>query len=318
MVFRGWDKTLIRLENGEEVDGIAPVIISASRATDIPAFFAPWFIDRLNAGYVRWVNPFNPRQVQHLSFRNTRMVVFWSKNPRPLLQYLPELDAKGLGYYVQFTLDDYETEGLEPHVPLLSERVDTFRRLSDLIGPKRVIWRYDPLLLTDSVTVDVLLDRIARLAELLRGYTEKLVFSFADIDRYRKVRNNPALIRLKAREFTVEEMIGFSRSLLSLNREWGFSLASCAEQIELEGIAHNRCIDYELMVELFSDDADLMSFFGFRAGQHEVSASWAYFRDKGQRKACGCMVSKDIGTYDTCDHLCKYCYANRPGKEISD
>jgi hypothetical protein len=305
----GWKKSRILLENGEEVVGIAPVIVSASRATDIPAFFAPWFVDRLNAGYVRWVNPFNPGQVQFVSFSDTRMVVFWSKNPRPLLPYLPDIDARGIGYYFQFTLNDYEQEGLEPDVPKLSQRVETFMRLSDLIGPKRVVWRYDPLILTRSVTVDVLLDRIACLAGMLRGYTEKLVFSFADIDRYRKVRNNPAMQRIDAREFTEEEMTGFAKGLFSLNREWGLTLASCAEEIKFEGIVHNRCIDDLLMFELFSEDADLGSFFGYRPGLHGQPPSWTYIRDRGQRKACGCIVSKDIGMYDTCDHHCSYCYA---------
>jgi hypothetical protein len=306
-----WKQSRILLENGEEVVGIAPVIVSASRATDIPAFFAPWFVDRLNAGYVRRVNPFNPGQVQFVSFRDTRMVVFWSKDPRPILPYLPEIDARGIGYYFQFTLNDYEPEGLEPDVPTLSQRVETFRRLSELIGPKRVVWRYDPLILSRSVTVEVLLDRIARLAGVLRGYTEKLVFSFVDIDRYRKLRKNPALQRIEAREFTEEEMIRFAEGLLSLNREWGLTLASCAEEIELGGIRRNRCVDDLLMFELFSEDAGLRRFFGFKPGLPGHPPSWSYIRDRGQRKACGCIVSKDIGMYDTCDHHCSYCYANR-------
>jgi hypothetical protein len=315
MAFHGWKRTRVRLENGDEVDGIAPLIVSASRATDIPAFYAPWFIERLNAGYVRWVNPFNPKQLQFVSLLDTRMVVFWSKNPRPLLPYLPDIDAKGIGYYVQFTLNDYEAEGLEPHVPKLSERLETFMMLSDLIGPRRVVWRFDPLIITESVTVDVLLDRIGRLAGILRGYTEKLVFSFADLDRYRKLRKNPALERIKAREFTDEEMIGFAQGLLSINRQWGFTLASCAEDIGLEGITHNRCIDDLLMFEISGENADLRSLFGFNPARSGQPSSWAYIRDRGQRKACGCIVSKDIGMYDTCDHLCLYCYANHVRKQ---
>ncbi|NTV67615.1 MAG: DUF1848 domain-containing protein, partial [Chlorobaculum sp.] len=188
MAFRGWEKLPLRIETGETVEAVAPVIVSASRATDIPAFQTEWFIARLRAGYAEWRNPFNPRQTQYVSFRKTRAVIFWSKNPAPLLPCLPEIEAMGLNYYFQFTLNEYEAEGLEPGLPPLAERVETFRRLAERIGPERVIWRFDPLVLTERITADSLLDRISRLAGLLCGCTRKLVISFADIQRYRAVR----------------------------------------------------------------------------------------------------------------------------------
>ena len=234
---------LMSLPNGNEVNAIAPVIISASRATDIPAFFPLWFSNRLKAGYMRWTNPFNPRQVQYLSFQNTRVVVFWSKNPRPLLRYLPELDERGINYYFQFTLNDYEKEGLEPNVPPLLQRVESFKELAERVGKKRVIWRFDPLFLSDPVTIERLINRISFLADLLQGYTEKLVISFADIRQYRHVQHNLARQKMNYREFTVEQMTGFAERLTQLNREWGLKIATCAEEITLAGIEHNRCID---------------------------------------------------------------------------
>jgi hypothetical protein len=159
MAFRGWEKDDLTLPDGRVVDAICPVIVSVSRATDIPAFFSPWFSNRLRAGYMRWTNPFNANQVQYVSFQDTRVFVFWSKNPKPLTQFLPELDAKGINYYFQFTLNDYEKEGLEPNVPPLMQRVETFKLLSERLGKKRVIWRYDPLILTDNLCVDALVDR---------------------------------------------------------------------------------------------------------------------------------------------------------------
>ena len=116
-------------DNGEVVEGVAPVIISASRSTDIPAFFARWFINRLAKGYCVWYNPFN-QQPMYISFKNTKAVVFWTKNPEPIIQYLPELDAKGIHYYFQYTLNDYEVEGFEPNVRPLEERIETFKNLS--------------------------------------------------------------------------------------------------------------------------------------------------------------------------------------------
>jgi hypothetical protein len=311
MAFRGWEKLPIRIESGETVEAIAPVIVSASRATDIPAFHAEWFIERLRAGFVQWRNPFNPHQAQYVSFRKTRAVIFWSKNPAPLLPCLPEIEAMGLKYYFQFTLNDYEAEGLEPGVPSLAGRVETFRRLADRIGPERVIWRFDPLVLTERLTADALLDRIEHLAAMLRGHTRKLVISFADIHRYRSVRRRLDHRCAGAREFTSDEMVAFAARLVERNESWGFELATCAEEIELPGIAHNRCIDDRLPARCFGNDAALMEFLGGGSLFSGDGSSGSTLKDRGQRKACGCIVSKDIGAYGTCQHGCLYCYACR-------
>ena len=156
------------------------MIISASRRTDIPAFYAEWFFRRLEAGYCAWVNPFNQKKM-YVSFKNCRVVVFWSKNPEPILPYLHKLDERGIHYYFQFTLNDYEQEGFEPNVPELERRIETFRKLSGMIGKERVIWRFDPLIVTPSLSTDMLLARIERIGDSLKGCTEKLVFSFVDV-----------------------------------------------------------------------------------------------------------------------------------------
>jgi hypothetical protein len=310
MAFRGWEKLPIRIESGETVEAIAPVIVSASRATDIPAFHAEWFMARLRAGYVQWRNPFNSRQQQYVSFRKTRAVIFWSKNPAPLLPHLPEIDAMGLGYYFQFTLNDYEADGLEPGVLPLAGRVETFRQLADCIGPEQVVWRFDPLILTDRLTADALLDRITHLAEMLRGYTRKLIISFADIQRYRAVQRRLSR-HCAVREFTPEEMVSFASRLVDLSGEWGVELATCAEEMTLDGIAHNRCIDDRLLAQCFGDDTELMEFLGIDPLFPGEAATSSALKDRGQRKACGCIVSKDIGAYGTCGHGCLYCYAGR-------
>lgn len=311
MAFRGWEKLPIRIETGELVEAVAPVIVSASRATDIPAFYANWFMERLRAGYVEWRNPFNARERQYVSFAKTRAIVFWSKNPAPLLPYLSEIDALGIKYYFQFTLNDYEADGLEPGVPPLAERIETFRRLAGRIGPERVVWRFDPLVLTSSVTPEALLDRIDRVAGMLRGCTRRLVISFADIECYQSVRRRLSRSSAGAREFTPEEMDEFAAWLVERNKEWGLELSACAEDSELAGIAKSRCIDGRLLASCFSDDSELMEFLGggtLFPGDGPVSFS---LKHRGQRKACGCIVSKDIGAYGTCGHGCAYCYARR-------
>ena len=290
----------MRNDNGTEVLAQTPLIVSASRATDIPAFYADWLFRRLEKGYLRWRNPFSG-QDSYVSFANTRFVVFWSKNPAPLLSHLSTLKEHRIGCYIQYTLNDYVAEGLEPNVPTLTQRIDTFRRLVDALGMGAVVWRFDPLILTDRITIDTLLEKIASIADALAGYTEKLVFSFADIESYKKVSRNLRLSGINYREWNEDSMREFASRLSMLNREnWNFRLATCAERFDFSeyGIEHNRCIDPELISRLAPDDAVLQNFL-YNAGA-----------DSGQRKACGCILSKDIGAYNTCPHGCLYCYAN--------
>jgi hypothetical protein len=303
MGFKGWGKLFAQAENGDTIEAVAPVIVSASRRTDIPAFHVEWLVDCLRAGYVKWTNPFNGLP-QYVSFARTRTIVFWTKNPKPILPYLGDLDRLGLGYYFQFTLNDYEAEELEPNLPPLEERIETFADLSRGIGRSKVIWRYDPLLLVDGLDVDRLVARVARVGERVRPFTEKLVIAFADIGRYVKVRNRLRRFGGGCREPSTDEMRAFAEKLVMAARPWGLAIATCAEAIDLEdlGIEKNRCVDGRLLAQLLPDDQELLRFLGPEETRHRL-------KDKGQRKECGCIVSKDIGAYDTCPHLCRYCYA---------
>ncbi|MCU0781608.1 MAG: DUF1848 domain-containing protein, partial [Akkermansiaceae bacterium] len=275
---------------------VTPVILSASRATDIPAVYADWFMHRVRAGFFRWTNPFNSRQVQTVSVAQVRAIVFWSKHPAALGPHLDELDRRGFHYYFQYTLNDYEAEGWEPGEPPLSERLALFRRLADRLGPERVIWRFDPLLLTDRLRLPELLEKIRRLMDRLVPHTRKLVLSFADIDRYPAVRRSLARAGIAAREFAPEEMQDFARGLAEINRPHGLELATCAEAADLSawGVVHNRCIDGELLARLWPEDAALMDFLAASAAR----------KDNGQRPACRCIASKDIGRYRTCPRGC--------------
>jgi hypothetical protein len=303
MGFQGWETLFAEVENGDTIEAVAPVIVSASRRTDIPAFHAEWLMERLRAGYVKWANPFNGLP-QYVSFARTRAVVFWTKNPKPILPDLAELDRRRIGYYFQFTLNDYEAEGLEPGVPSLQERIETFQELSRRVGPTRVIWRYDPLMLADGIDVPRLVERVTRVGEKVCSCTERLVIAFADIERYVKVRNRLRKFGRGCRELTAEEIWAFAEKLVAVARPWGLAIATCAEAIDLGdlGIEKNRCVDDRLLARLFPDDAELLRFLGPEETRHRL-------KDKGQRKECGCIVSKDIGAYDTCPHLCRYCYA---------
>ena len=310
-----WKNVTINTKQGE-VTGIAPIIISASRRTDIPAFYSEWFMNRLKAGYVRWMNPANNTH-QYVSFQNTRAIVFWTKNPAPMLSCLPELDARGLNYYFTHTLNDYQVEGLEPHVPALHQRLDTFKRLSDKIGKSRVVWRYDPLVLSDNISIESLLDKIYGIGKQIHDYAEKLVVSFIDISDYAKVLRN--LIKAghgDCREFTVDDIVTMAKGLQEINKEWNLTIATCSEQTDLSafGIVHNKCIDDGLMIREFSHDKALMDFLGYSVNLFDAEGNKRkvkILKDAGQRKVCGCIPAKDIGIYATCPHLCVYCYGNK-------
>lgn len=326
-----WQKIKIQRDNGEWVEAQAPVIISASRSTDIPAFYSDWFFHRLKVGYSAWTNPFNGVQ-SYVSYANTRFIVFWSKNPEPLLAHLDYLQERDIHCYIQYTLNDYVTEGLERGVPGVEKRIDTFKRLVEKLGVGRVIWRFDPLILTDKIGIDDLLRKIENIGNQLQSYTEKLVFSYADIAAYKKVKSNLEKNAVNYSEWTIPQMVEFASRLAEMNKKWGLKLATCGEKIDIDkyGIMHNRCVDDDLMIRFAYKDNALMDFLGVEVKTIENSLfglgpippqaimldDWHYAikkkdnKDKGQRPACGCMVSKDIGEYNTCPHLCEYCYAN--------
>ena len=328
-----WNREYLPNDDGELVPMQVPMIISASRSTDIPAFYADWFFHRLKVGYSVWKNPFNGIS-NYVSYKNTHFIVFWSKNPLPLLSHLYYLKERNIGCYIQYTLNDYENERLERGVPPLKERIETFKLLVDKLGKGRVIWRFDPMILTDEISVDKLLMKVENIGNQLKGYVEKLVFSYADILSYRKVKVNLEKSNIHYYEWDEKQMDEFAQKLSDMNSKlgWNYQLATCSEKIDIKqyGILHNRCIDGDLIARFAWNDKELMNFMKVKIedvpypslfGDSELPPNAIslpnnhYFvsthkKDSGQRPFCECMASKDIGEYNTCPHLCEYCYAN--------
>lgn len=326
-----WSNTEINVD-GKLVKAQAPIIVSASRSTDIPAFYADWFFYRLEKGYSAWKNPFNGIKA-YVSYNRTRFIVFWSKNPRPLLNYLHILEKKKIRCYIQYTLNDYEDEKLEK-VPSIATRIETFKLLVERLGFGSVVWRFDPMILTDGITIDVLLHKVKNIGDQLKGFTEKLVFSYADIQSYKKVKSNLERNDIPYHEWTQAQMDEFAQKLSDMNKErgWNYKLATCSEKIDIDkyDIEHNRCIDGDLITKLAWNDTELIKFMKVKIedmpqpslfGDAEIPKGAIllppnhYFignhkKDSGQRELCGCMAAKDIGEYNTCPHLCEYCYAN--------
>jgi len=289
------------------------MIISASRRTDIPALYPRWFTNRLRAGYCVVPNPFDARQVTQVSLlpEEVDVIVFWTRNPRPLFASLDELEAHGYRYYFQYTLMD-NPRLLDEHNPPAIAALDTFRRLADRTGPGRVIWRYDPIVLSSLTPPDFHRRTFERLARALRGYTGRSVISLLDV--YGKTRKRLRGLAaqgvqliplwegadpLRAAPSGLPEgtdlpewLACLMRDLAQMAQANGMEMVSCAEELDLQpyGIRPGKCIDDDLIARVFG---------------LEVSQA----KDPGQRKACGCVQSKDIGMYDSCLLGCRYCYA---------
>lgn len=264
------------------------MIVSASRRCDIPTYYSDWFYHRIAEQYVLVRNPMNFRQVSRviLSPEVVDCMVLWTKNPAPMLTGLQKL--KDYMYYFQFTLNGYGGE-METGLPSVEERVETFRRLSDILGKERVLWRYDPILFNNKYSAAWHEEEFAGLAEELAGYTEKCTISF--LDRYHKIRKDMDI--LSVYDPSREEKSNLAAKLSAIARHHGIRMESCAEDIPLEqfGIEHGRCIDDRLIARL-------------------LGCSLNVKKDRNQRQECGCAASVDIGAYNTCMNGCRYCYAN--------
>ncbi len=272
------------------------MIISASRRTDIPALYADWFFHRLKEGYVLSRNPMQYHQVSRLSLAPEAVdgFVFWTKNPLPMLARLDLL--KPYAYYFQFTLTSYG-QGMESNVPSKRDAViPAFQRLADSIGPDRVIWRYDPVLLSAKYNEEYHQEYFYQIAKRLKGYTNKCIISFVDDYRGAGTRlKNCGLVAI-GDEVQRKMAAGFAHSALT----FGMVLETCAEKIDLSsiGIGCAKCVDGNLLNKLRGYPIKLE-------------------KDRNQRPHCGCDASADIGMYNTCTNGCLYCYANHAVAALS-
>ncbi|MBO5031453.1 MAG: DUF1848 domain-containing protein [Lachnospiraceae bacterium] len=265
------------------------MILSVSRRTDIPCFYSEWFFNRLKEGFLYVRNPMNPHQISRieLSPKLIDCIVFWTKNPEPMIERIDEL--KEYPFYFQFTLTGYGRD-IEPCVPHKKEKMlPVFQRLSQKIGAERIIWRYDPILFTPKYTPGYHVKAFQQIAGDLNGYTKRCVVSF--VDTYAKIQKNLNAVQLQTP--TEEEQKHFAGALSKIAQENDITVTACAEALDLKacGILPSCCIDKQLIEQL-------------------IGCRMNVGKDKNQRKECGCIESIDIGTYNTCKNGCLYCYAN--------
>lgn len=271
------------------------MILSVSRRTDIPAFYAEWFFQRIREGFLYVRNPMNPRQVSRigLSPEVVDCIIFWSKNPAPMLERLDEL--REYPFYFQFTLTGYGRD-IEPGLPdKRKEVIGTFQKLSEKVGKERVVWRYDPILVNGRYTIEYHLKAFEEIAGCLKGYTEKVVISFVDF--YAKTLRNTKDLYIKS--LSREEMREIAEGMAQIAKSCGLVIETCAEQINLQdvGIRHGSCIDKNRIEKI-------------------AGCSLSVEKDKNQREACGCCESIDVGAYNTCRNGCRYCYANYHEEQV--
>lgn len=271
------------------------MIISASRRTDIPTYYSDWFFNRIKEGFVYVRNPMNIHQISKISLSPSVVdgIVFWTKNPIPMMNRLDELE--NYMYYFQFTITAYGND-VETNIPSKNDVIiPSFKKLSEKLGSNRVIWRYDPIMLTQKYTIEYHIKYFEKIAERLSGYTQKCIISFVDL--YKNTQSHTK--NLGIIPFKEDDMIELAKRLSVIAKKYNITLETCSEKINLEqfGISHGHCIDCTLFENLLNCKMNIS-------------------KDKNQREECGCMASIDIGSYNTCKNGCKYCYANYSDKGV--
>ena len=262
------------------------MIINTGQRTDIPAFYADWFVNRLKAGFVLVRNPYNPRSVTRyrLSPEVVDLIGFCTKNPAPMLPHMDLLRPYGQFWYV--TITPYGKE-IEPGVPDKREVLDSFRRLSDTVGPDRMGWRYDPVFISGEYPAERHIRAFEYMAQTLSGYTRTAVISFVDL--YEKTKRNFPEVR----PVTAEQRLLLGKAFVEIAGQYGMTVRPCGEGDELApfGADCSGCMTVAMYEQAL----------GRRLKVPKTAPA---------RKECACYLGGDIGAYNTCGHLCRYCYAN--------
>lgn len=264
------------------------MIIQTGMRTDIPAFYSDWFINRIKEGFVLVRNPYNPIQVTRYSLSPdvVDLISFCTKNPAPMLSKMDHLAPYGQYWFV--TITPYGKD-IEPNVPDKDKVMADFKRLSDIAGVNSIGWRYDPILIDDNHSVQWHISEFGKMAKELSGYTHTCVISFIDI--YKKVEKNFP----EARAVRHDDKITIGKAFIEIAKQYGMTIRPCAEGNELEayGADCSGCMTVNTYETALDSHLNVPK------------------KGRNQRNGeCACLLGTDIGAYDTCGHLCRYCYAN--------
>lgn len=268
------------------------MILNVSGRTDIVAFYTKWFMKRYREGFVDVINPFYPKMVSRINFNNVDAIMFCTKNPLPIIDYLQEI-KKPILFHI--TLTPYKKD-IEPNVPDKKQIIEAIKKISQLIGIDNIYIRYDPIFINDTYTLDYHKRAFDKICTKLDGYIKHIIVSF--IDDYKNVRNNQKFLNIK--EFTNFDYQEIGESFSKSARVHGMTVQTCAEEINLVeyGFIKEECLSHTLAYKLTG----------------KTYKSWSARKTKN----CHCAEMVDIGVYNSCKHLCKYCYANFDEKQVSN
>ena len=261
------------------------MIIDTGNRTDIPAFYSEWFMNRIREGFVMVRNPYSPEQVTRyrLDPEVVDALIFTSKNPAPMVKHLSELDRFRMFWYV--TITPYG-KSIEPNVPDKRRVIEAFQKISEHVGSHAMSWRYDPIFISETYSVEYHIDAFERMATELEGYTEQVVISF--IDLFEKTKKNFP----EAREVRREERLALGKAMAETGRRHHMTVRSCLEGVELAqfGVDVQGCMSQAVIEHAI--------------GEKLIIPKSRHILD------CECVMGNDIGAYNSCAHFCKYCYAN--------
>lgn len=266
------------------------MILMVSGRCDIVAFYTKWFMNRYHEGFVDVRNPFNPKLVSRINFDNVDLIMFCTKNPMPIVPYLKEI-KKPILFHV--TLTSYDKD-IEPNVPDKKKVVEAIKKISKIIGSNNIYVRYDPILINDKYTVDYHIKAFNKLCNLLNGYVKHIIISFVDI--YKNVKNNSKYLNIL--EMTDDDYFKIGSSFSKIVKDNNMTVQTCFEERDLTeyGFIKEDCLSATLAYKLTEK----------------------VYKKQNIRKEmkCNCVQMVDIGTYNICKHLCKYCYANYDEKQV--
>lgn len=268
------------------------MILNVSGRTDIVAFYTKWFMNRYREGFVDVRNPFNFQLVSRINFENVDAILFCTKNPIPILEYLKEID-KPMLFHV--TITPYKTD-VEPNVPSKTKIIEAVKKLSNIIGIENLYIRYDPIFLSDKYNIEYHKKAFERMCLLLNGYVKQIIVSF--VDDYKNVRKNKYILNYK--ELTENDYCEIGKSFSSSAKKYGMTVQTCFEDRNLNeyGFKIGECLSHELAFKLTG----------------KTYKSWTARKEK----KCNCVKLVDIGVYNSCKHFCKYCYANYDEREVNN
>lgn len=268
------------------------MILNVSGRTDIVAFYSKWFWNRYQEGFLDVRNPFNPKLVSRISFSDVDMILFCTKNPIPILKYIEKID-KPILFHV--TLTPYKKD-IEPNVPPKGKVIEAIKKISSIIGKENVYVRYDPIFLSDKYTLEYHKKSFHHMCSLLEGYVTHIIISF--LDDYKNVRNNKNILQYK--ELCENDYKEIGTTFSESASKYGMTVQTCFEDRNLieYGFIKGECLSHELAWRLTG----------------KTYKSWK--ARKGDK--CQCVEMVDIGVYNSCNHLCKYCYANYDERKVQE